>query len=91
VSSGAAATPIEFTGGSQLGELGQFLVRLHQDATLQAQWCSPNRGAVIDGSGLSQSTKDFLHGNPDVSQVQQRLQQETGPGNQTWICIWIRR
>ena len=90
MSSGGTSTSIEFTGGSQLGELGQFLVRLHQDSSLQAQWVA-NRSAVIDSSGLSQSTKDFLHGNPDVSQVQQRLQGETGPGNQKWICIWIRQ
>lgn len=82
---------VRFTGGETLGELGRFLQRLATDAQLRQRWSNPaSRADVIAASGLTGATRTFLGTNPDVDGVRGFLEQETGPGNRVWICVWIR-
>jgi hypothetical protein len=87
--SSSAESPVQFTGGDQLGELGRFLQELHGSIEMRAQW-RDNRDVLIETVELTVETRTFLKSNPDPTQVRARLQAEVGPGNQTWICIWIR-
>jgi len=82
---------IQFDGGDQLGELGRFLQELEGSIELRERWrTGPGRIGVIESSELTVETQLFVKSNPDPVKVRTRLQAETGPGNQTWICVWIR-
>ena len=87
--SSSADSPLQFTGGAQLGELGRFLQQLHGSVEMRVRW-QEDRTGLIETVELTVETRTFLHSNPDPSQVRARLQAETGPGNQHWICVWIR-